>query len=171
MQDIGTTTYYPSEQALVPSVSSIYPTDIGQLSSKITEFIKTHPDAVVYLEGVEYLVTQNNFKYFLNFIQHLGDLIPANKSRFIVSLDPLAFEQKERHLLQREINNFGKLYEEEKVNRSSEEVKEYISEGKNVLAIMRDFLAAKDLYRAMSENQGASKILFLTTNQSLENIL
>jgi len=175
MQDavIDTVTHCrPEEQSGSKSIARpIYPTNIAQLSFQIKDFIEKYgSNTVLYLEGIEYLVTQNNFDQVLRFIQHLGDSIATKKIDFIVSYNQRAFELKESRLLQNDILRFGSLCEEEKPNGSLEKIRAYIKTGKNLIAIMRDYNAAKELYQFMHEQGNGSQLLFLTTNQSLENI-
>jgi hypothetical protein len=82
---------------------NIDPTDLIELSHTIREFIKRTDDGVVILDGLEYLVTQNNYKDVLQFIQSLNDSIAVSNSRLLVPLDPSTLDSQQLHLLKREM--------------------------------------------------------------------
>jgi archaellum biogenesis ATPase FlaH len=77
------------------------PNEISRLNSTITAFIEASENGVILFEGLEYLITQNSFEIVLKFIQHIQDIIAPSKSCVIFSLDPLALDQEEVHILQR----------------------------------------------------------------------
>lgn len=82
---------------------NIDPTNILELSHTIKEFIRKTDDGVVILDGLEYLITQNNYNDILQFIQSLNDSIAMSNSRLIVPLDPSAVDNRQLHLLKREM--------------------------------------------------------------------
>jgi hypothetical protein len=86
------------------SKKSIYPRDLVELSHTIKEFIKRTDNGVVLLDGLEYLIVQNNYKEILKFIQGVNDAISLSNSRLIVPLDPSAVSSQELHLLRREMS-------------------------------------------------------------------
>lgn len=83
--------------------NSVDPRNIVELSHTIKEFIKKTDDGVVLLDGIEYLIIQNNFNEILKFIQSLEDAISLSNSRLIIPLDPSTIGQQELHLLKREM--------------------------------------------------------------------
>ncbi|MEM2944320.1 MAG: DUF835 domain-containing protein [Methanomassiliicoccales archaeon] len=88
----------------------VSPTDLPRLltilknfiSSKISEAHKTNK--IILLEGVEYLITQNDFKNVLKFLQNLKDQITLSSSILLLPLDPGTFEQKDLNLLELEMS-------------------------------------------------------------------
>jgi PAS domain S-box-containing protein len=56
----------------------------------------------VFLDRFDYIVTQNNFKEALNFIQHLNEMFYTRKAILIVSLDPDTLTMQELSLLEKE---------------------------------------------------------------------
>ncbi len=82
---------------------NIDPTDLLELSHTIKEFVKRTDDGVVILDGLEYLITQNNYKDVLQFIQSLNDSIVVSNSRLLVPLDPSTLDSQQLHLLRREM--------------------------------------------------------------------
>jgi archaellum biogenesis ATPase FlaH len=69
----------------------------------ITDFINKGKDSIVILEGLEYLIAQNNFDIVLKFIQTLRDLVLLENSRLIIPLNKDAFNQKELAQLEKEL--------------------------------------------------------------------
>ena len=81
----------------------INPTDIVELSHTIKEFIKKTSDGVVLMDGLEYLITQNDYKDILKFIQSLSDSIAVSSSRLIIPIDPSSLDEQQFHLLKRDM--------------------------------------------------------------------
>lgn len=85
------------------SENHIDPTDIVELSHTIKEFIKKTTNGVVLLDGIEYLITQNEYKEILKFIQSLDDSIAISGSRLIIPIDSSTLTEQQFHLLKREM--------------------------------------------------------------------
>jgi hypothetical protein len=81
----------------------INPTDIVELSHTIKEFIKKTTDGVILIDGLEYLITQNEYKDILKFIQSLSDSIAISSSRLIIPIDPSSLNDQQFHLLKRDM--------------------------------------------------------------------
>ncbi len=81
----------------------INPTDISELSHTIKEFIKKTGDGVVLIDGLEYLITQNEYKDILKFVQSLNDSIVVSSSRLIIPVDPFSLDAQQLHLLKRDL--------------------------------------------------------------------
>jgi hypothetical protein len=84
--------------------SHIDPTDIVELSHTIKEFIKKTSEGVVLLDGIEYLITQNDYKEILKFVQSLNDSISTSASRLLIPIDRSAMDEQQYHLLKREMS-------------------------------------------------------------------
>lgn len=83
---------------------SIDPRDLVLLSHTIKEFIKKADNGIVLIDGVEYLIIQNSFIEILKFIQNLKDAISLSNSKMLISLDSRAIDNKEFHLLKKELS-------------------------------------------------------------------
>jgi len=79
----------------------IAPTNLGILTHTIIKFIEENSCGVILLDGLEYLVSNNDFNKALRVIDQINDHIAQGKSRMIVPVDPRAFDQKELALLER----------------------------------------------------------------------
>lgn len=64
------------------------PQDIPKLSYLVTEFIKRAQPAVILMEGVEYLMVQNDFNTVLKLLHSLSDYIVTSKSILLVPINP-----------------------------------------------------------------------------------
>ncbi|MCG2825859.1 MAG: carboxypeptidase regulatory-like domain-containing protein, partial [Thermoplasmatales archaeon] len=74
---------------------SINPTHIEKMTWTIKEFIKNNRNSAVLLDGVEYLIVQNNFLTILKSLQALEDAVSINKSILIIPISPMAISEKE----------------------------------------------------------------------------
>jgi two-component system cell cycle response regulator len=81
----------------------IDPTNISRLSMEIANFIKESKDGVILLEGLEYLISQNSYQIILHFIQLINDKIMLSNCTIIVTMDPLILNERELHLLERDM--------------------------------------------------------------------
>lgn len=85
-----------------PGERRIAPTSVAVLTDTMTRFMEANPNSIVLLEGVEYLVTFNDFKRVLKALDSLNETTWVTRTRLIVSLDPKAFDPKDLALLERD---------------------------------------------------------------------
>jgi len=88
---------------LISNVQFIDPVDLVGLSHAIKDFIRNTDDTVILLDCLEYLITQNNFNDILKFLQSLDDFVIQKKTRMLVPLDYKAVDERQLHLLKREL--------------------------------------------------------------------
>jgi hypothetical protein len=79
----------------------IDPTELTRLSMTISKFIEGTKKSVVLVEGLEYLITQNDFETVLRFVNHLHDFVLAHDCAVIIVLDPRVLSTRELALLER----------------------------------------------------------------------
>jgi hypothetical protein len=77
------------------------PTELIRLSMNVSKFIEGNPKTVVLVEGLEYLITQNDFETVLRFVNHLHDFVLAHDCAVIIVLDPRVLSTRELALLER----------------------------------------------------------------------
>ncbi len=77
------------------------PSNIGILSDTIVRFVEKSGESVVMIDGIEFLITNNDFGKVIRMIHHVFDAVMENKSRLIISVDPRTLEQREIALLER----------------------------------------------------------------------
>ncbi len=82
-------------------VDHIDPTELSLLSLEITKFVEKAGKSVVLIEGLEYVITQNNFESVLRFVNHLHDFVLAHDCAVIVIIDPRVLSTRELALLER----------------------------------------------------------------------
>ena len=79
----------------------VNPTNIGILSDTIIRFIEKSGDSVVMLDGIEFLIVNNDFEKVLRMIHHIAEATMEYKSRLIISVDPRTLDLREMALLER----------------------------------------------------------------------
>jgi hypothetical protein len=85
-----------------PGEMRVAPTSLAVLTDTIIRFMESNPNSIVLVEGVEYVVTFNDFKRVLKSLDSLNETAWVTKSRLLISIDSRAFEVKELALLERD---------------------------------------------------------------------
>lgn len=80
---------------------SIDSTELFKIHPTISDFVNKVDDGIVLLDGLEYLLLDNEFISILKLIEQSNDTIMASNSRMILRIDPDTLENKEFHLLKR----------------------------------------------------------------------
>jgi hypothetical protein len=88
-----------------PKEKCLPPTDIPRLHLAVSDFLEKASDGVVLLDGMEYLMTNNNFTTCLKLVQLLSDKIMLHNGRMIMPVGPGAMSAKEIGLLEREMES------------------------------------------------------------------
>ena len=84
----------------------VTPSGIAELSGVLVSFLDQTKDGIILIEGLEYLISQNNFRSILNLLQLMNDKIMISDSRLMITLDPATLDEKEVHLIQKEAAEF-----------------------------------------------------------------
>lgn len=82
---------------------SIDPVELEGLMQLLTSFLE-EGRRIILLDGIEYLIIQNNYKTILKFIQSLNSTVIVKKSVLIIPVNPSALDPKELAFLEREMN-------------------------------------------------------------------
>jgi len=82
-------------------VDHIDPTELSLLNLKITKFVESMDKAVVLIEGIEYLITQNDFESVLRFVNHMHDFVLTHDCAVILVMDERVLSTRELALLER----------------------------------------------------------------------
>jgi len=85
----------------LPGKDNIDPSKLSLLTDIIINFIEKSQNGVVIVDGIEYLVTVNDFGRVIRSIDRWSEVVMANYSRLIISVNPKAFDRKELALLER----------------------------------------------------------------------
>ncbi|MCX6653086.1 MAG: isoleucine--tRNA ligase [Methanomassiliicoccales archaeon] len=83
--------------------SSIRPKDLEKLSVSLEQFLGTE-GGVILLDGLEYLITNNNFLTVLRLVQSLRDQVAINHSILMLALNPSTLDAHELNLLEKEVD-------------------------------------------------------------------
>ena len=83
------------------------PTNLGILTHMLVKFAEETPNGVILLDGIEYLVSNNDFNKVLRVIDQVGDNIAQSKCRMIIPVDPRAFDQRQLALLERNMERLS----------------------------------------------------------------
>lgn len=85
----------------IPGKDNMDPSKLGLLTDIIVDFLQKSENGVVLVEGIEYLVTANDFQKVLRAIDRWSEVAMSRSSRLVLSLDPRAFDLKEIALIER----------------------------------------------------------------------
>lgn len=83
---------------------AIRPKDLEKLSLSLERFV-TDTGGVVMLDGLEYLITNNNFIIVLRLLQSLRDMVAMNNATLIVNVNPATLDSNQLNLLEREVDS------------------------------------------------------------------
>lgn len=86
----------------VKRIEAVSPTDLPKLTTTIKSFLSEEKRGVIVLEGLEYLVTQNDFKSVLKFVTTIKDQVFLAKGVLLIPFDPTVFDAKDLKALERE---------------------------------------------------------------------
>jgi hypothetical protein len=87
----------------------IRPRDLERLSFMLEQFL-SNEQGVVLIDGIEYLITNNDFVTVLRLIQSIRDQVAVNKAIMIISLNPSTLGNQELNLLEREMDSVFRFH-------------------------------------------------------------
>jgi len=79
--------------------------NLNSLTNLVTDFANEGPRGIILLDGLEYLLINNDFARVLNFLENLTQLVALRRAALILSIDKRAFEPKELGLIERNAIN------------------------------------------------------------------
>lgn len=90
---------------LTPSVGKdrVDPKSLNLLTKIVYDFVLAHPDGVVLLDGLEYLLLHNDLAKTLLFLEQLNDLVMQSETVFLAPINPEALEEQDLALLERNV--------------------------------------------------------------------
>lgn len=77
------------------------PAKLNLLTDFLTNFMEKSHNGVVLVDGIEYLVTTNDFARVIRAIDRWTESAMTSSSRLIITIDPRSFDSKELALLER----------------------------------------------------------------------
>jgi len=84
--------------------NTIRPKDLEKLSISLEQFLSAPGGGIVLLDGLEYLITNNNFITVLRLIQSLRDQVAINQSILLMAVNRSTLESHQLNLLEREVD-------------------------------------------------------------------
>jgi len=85
-----------------PGDMRIAPTSLAVLTDTIIRFMENNPNSIVLVEGIEYMVTFNDYRKVLKQLDSLNETAWVTKGRLLISVDPRAFDEREIAMLERD---------------------------------------------------------------------
>ncbi len=83
-------------------VLNLEPTRLMKIHGTISDFIKANEGAVILLDGLEYLITENGFSPVMKAIQLTNEEIAMNNAFLLVPVDSRTLETQQLGYLERE---------------------------------------------------------------------
>ncbi|MBU1158694.1 MAG: DUF835 domain-containing protein [Candidatus Thermoplasmatota archaeon] len=77
------------------------PAKMSLLTDLLTNFMEKSSNGVVLMDGIEYLVTSNDFARMLKAVDRWTETAMTSESRLLISVDPRAFSDRELALLEK----------------------------------------------------------------------
>jgi two-component system cell cycle response regulator len=77
------------------------PSELFKIHPTIHDFIHKVSDGIILVDGLEYLLLDNDFISVIKLIEQTNDTVMASDSRLIVQVDPGTLDKKDFHLLKR----------------------------------------------------------------------
>jgi hypothetical protein len=81
--------------------SYVDPHNLGSLTNIISRFVEENGKTVIMLDGLEYLLVNNDFSRLLKFIEYINELVMQNSALLLISIDQRALDEREMALLER----------------------------------------------------------------------
>jgi hypothetical protein len=88
-------------------IDFVSPNSLPLLADAIQQFLVGNSNGVIFLEGLEYLMTQNDFKGVLRFVQLISELVQLKKGILILSANPTTMDPREFSLIEREMTQIA----------------------------------------------------------------
>ncbi len=116
---------------------AIDPIDIEQLHQTIRMFVRKVSNSIVLIDGLQYLITHNNFAKILHFIRQVKGLMSRSDDCLIVTKGGLQLSPKQQKMLEQELIVLPQEKREKKEKKgigAAEKKTNYIIIGHNPLA-------------------------------------
>ncbi len=89
--------------------NSVRPAPPEKVALAIEHFISVGENAVVLLDGFEYLIAHNDFSSVLALLHDLNEIVALHDAILLIPMDPTAFQEREFALIRREASLLGSL--------------------------------------------------------------
>jgi len=82
---------------------AVDPVRLGKIYSLIADFAKNNPGAVVLLDGIEYLISENDFESTMKTLQLVNEAIALSGSILLLPVNPEKLDAQQLGFLEREV--------------------------------------------------------------------
>jgi hypothetical protein len=80
---------------------NVDPSKLGLLTEYILHFMEDSKNGIVLVDGLEYMISSNDFSRVLKAVEMWTETAMASASRLLLSIDPKAYEKKDLAVLER----------------------------------------------------------------------
>jgi len=101
----GTTICWMSKMRAGENIKSVY--GLQEISILINSFVEENPTSAVMIDGLEYLISNNDFNIVLRLIQQVRDKVSTTESVLFLPISPEVLEEKQITLLKNECEALG----------------------------------------------------------------
>jgi len=81
---------------------NLSPKDLEELAVMLDKFMSSVEKGIIHIDGIEYLITSNDFPTMLKFVQGLKDEVTLKNGVLVMSISPYALEPQKLKLLEEE---------------------------------------------------------------------
>ncbi len=89
--------------------NSVRPSPPEKVALAVEHFISVGENAVVLLDGFEYLVAHNDFSSVLALLHDLNEIVALHEAILLIPMDPSAFQEREFSMIRREATLLGPM--------------------------------------------------------------
>jgi len=89
--------------------NSVRPSPPEKVALAIEHFISVGENAVVLMDGFEYLVAHNDFSSVLALLHDLNEIVALHEAILLIPMDPSAFQEREFAMIRREVYLLGPM--------------------------------------------------------------
>ena len=89
----------------MPGDANLRPNQLNAIKKQSEAFLNNSQGGVLVMDGLDYLVTHNDFEGVFNLVQSLKDLASVSESIIILSVGPSILEESEMKSLEREVDD------------------------------------------------------------------
>jgi hypothetical protein len=79
------------------------PHNLGSLTTMIHEFVESNEKSVIFVDGLEFLMINNDFSRIIKFIEYVNETVMQNKAVLFLAIDERVFEERELAILERNL--------------------------------------------------------------------
>lgn len=100
--DIGSASVHWLSRAFTKD--SVSPTNLGAMADEIAAFVGKNNNPVILLDGIEYLIVQNDLQKVVRFVSTVRDCVAMNKARLVIPFNMQSVDESGRALLTRDLH-------------------------------------------------------------------